>query len=62
MKLRKTFISKIIEEGVVDTRKYRYILYSDYLIKRAPLDRLEYPDAWEDVYELNNENDIDFMI
>lgn len=55
MKLRKTFISKIIEEGILDTRKYRYILYGDYIIKRAPLDRLEYPDAWEVVYDLSKE-------
>jgi len=55
MKLRKTFISKILEEGIVDTRKYRYILYSDYIIKRAPLDKVEYPDAWEVVYDLSNE-------
>ena len=55
MKLRKTFISKIIEEGSFDTRKYRYILYGDYIIKRAPLDRLEYPDAWEVVYDLSKE-------
>lgn len=55
MKLRKSFISKIIEEGSADTRKYRYILYSDFLIKRTPKDKVEYPDAWKHVYDLSKE-------
>ena len=53
--MRKSFISKILEEGSVDTRKYRYILYSDYIIKRVPIDQVEYPDAWEVVYDLSKE-------
>lgn len=56
--MRKTLIKRIIEEGSVDTRKYRYVLSGSIgeLIKRAPLDRVEYPDAWEVVYDLSKEN------
>ena len=53
--MRKSIIKRLIEEGSVDTRKYRYILYNDYLIKRAPIDSVEYPDAWEVVYDFTKE-------
>ena len=55
--MRKSLIKRIIEEGCVDTRKYRYVLSGSIgeLIKRAPLDRIEYPDAWEVVYDLSKE-------
>lgn len=55
--MRKTLIKRIIEEGSADTRKYRYALFGciGNIIKRAPLDRVEYPDAWEVVYDLSKE-------
>lgn len=55
--MRKSLIKRIIEEGIVDTRKYRYALFGTIgeLIKRAPLDRVEYPDAWDTVYDLSKE-------
>lgn len=53
--MRKTLIKRIVEEGSVDTRKYRYVLSGSIgeLIKHAPLDRVEYSDAWEVVYDLS---------
>ena len=53
----KSFIERVIREGVVDTRKYRYVTSGSIgeIIKRAPIDQIEYPDAWETVYDLGED-------
>lgn len=55
--MRKSLIKRIIEDGIVDTRKYRYAMFGSIgeIIKRAPIDQVEYPDAWEVVYDLSEE-------
>lgn len=55
--MKKSLIEIVIREGVVDTRKYRYVTSGSIgeIIKRAPLDKVEYPDAWEVVYDLSKE-------
>lgn len=53
MKIRKSMISRIMEEGIVDTEKYRYIAKDcgDHLeIRRIELDKLDTTyaiDGWE---------------
>ena len=58
--MKKTFLRKIINEKVVDTRNYRYVLDTDCrlarpLIKRIALDKLETTVAineWEIIAEV----------
>lgn len=54
--MTKKFEKKIIRQGAVDTKKYRYIYYEDISqgaqIKRLPLDALDTTaaiDGWETV-------------
>lgn len=55
--MKKSLIERVIREGIVDTRKYRYVTSGSIgeLIKRVPLDQIEYPDAWTVVYDLSKE-------
>lgn len=55
--MRNSFIESVIREGVVDTRKYRYVTSGSIgeIIKRIPIDQVEYPDAWTVVYDLSKE-------
>lgn len=55
--MRKSLIERVIREGIVDTRKYRYVTSGSIgeLIKRVPIDQVEYPDAWTVVYDLSKE-------
>lgn len=56
--MRKSLIERVIRDGIVDTRTYRYVTAGSIgeLIKRAPIEQIEYPDAWTVVYDLSKEN------
>lgn len=48
-KMKKEFLEKVKHEGIVDTRKYRYV-YSNGEIKRLPIEYLDTTAAlseWE---------------
>lgn len=50
--MKKTFIDKVLEERIVDTDKYRYIVDADG-IKRLPIEYLgttKSINSWETVY------------
>lgn len=52
--MKKDFIGKVISDGIVDTRKYRYIV-NDGKIMRLPIKDLDTTVAingWKEVYTL----------
>lgn len=57
MIMRKSLIERVIRDGIVDTRTYRYVTSGSIgeIIKRAPIEQIEYPDAWTVVYDLSEE-------
>ena len=61
--MRKALIKRNIEEEYFDTRQYRYAQFGSIgeLIKRTPLDRVEYPDAWKVVHGLIKEIEVNTM-
>ena len=58
--MKKSFLQKLIEERIIDTKNYRYILDTDCrlerpLVKRIELDKLETTAAinsWEIIEEV----------
>lgn len=49
--LKKAFLNRVIREGIVDTRNYRYV-YKGNIIKRLPIKYLDTTisiDNWETV-------------
>ena len=67
--MTKTFMKKVIDEGTVDTEKYRYRCFEndngDYTIKRIAISMLDTtatcsdksdanPDGWKTVMEKNS--------
>lgn len=51
--MRKSFIEKVVREGIVDTKKYRYIMRGAKIF-RLPiscLDTTQAIDGWEIVFE-----------
>lgn len=49
--LKKAFLDKVIREGIVDTRNYRYVCKGN-IIKRLPIKYLDTTtaiDSWETV-------------
>lgn len=55
--MKKSLIRRVIIEGRVDTKKYRYELfdYSGQVIRRTPIDQVKNPD-WKNVYYLSNDD------
>lgn len=57
-KTKKEFLNRVLHEGVVDTRKYRYIVIesgADIVVKRLPIEDLnttEAIDGWETVCKI----------
>lgn len=51
--MKKEFIERVIREGIVDTRKYRYIMKAPKILRlpRIYLDTTKAIDEWEVVYE-----------
>lgn len=48
--LKKAFLDRVIREGIVDTRNYRYV-YKGNIIKRLPIKYLDTTaaiDNWEE--------------
>lgn len=56
--MKKEFLSRILHEGVVDTRKYRYIVNdsgADIVVKRLSIEDLDTTvaiDGWETVCKI----------
>lgn len=56
--MKKEFLNRVLHEGVVDTRKYRYIVGesgTDIVVRRLPiedLDTTEAIDGWETVCKI----------
>jgi len=57
--MKAALIRRILIEGRVDTKKYRYVLsdYTGQVIKRVPIDKVNSPDDWETVYYFSEEKD-----
>lgn len=54
--MKKEFIEKVIREGIVDTKDYRYICKGN-TIKRLPIASLDTTtaiDGWETVYTMDD--------
>lgn len=56
--MKKEFLVRVLHEGVVDTRKYRYIVNdsgADIVVKRLPIEDLDTTaaiDGWETICKI----------
>lgn len=56
--MKKEFLNRVLHEGVVDTRKYRYIVNdsgADIVVRRLPIEDLDTTaaiDGWETICKI----------